>query len=161
MSQEKPDYQAVLKDLEDRRAKIDAMIAFVRGVILGEAVDLTGLGSSSNGTQSVPAIGDGKIPTDAFFGMSVNDAIKKLLEMRKRPMGVAEIQRSLEESGITTMSKNFYTTVYTALDRGEGEDFAKIKRQWGLAKWYGGRVAKRTDRAKPAAADQEEEGKED
>ncbi len=143
MSQEKPDYQAVLKDLEEKRAQIEAAIMAIRAFLLGEKVE--GIPPSASNGGSTLNTGTGEMTSDAFFGMAVNDAIKKYLRIRKRPQGVTEIMKALQEGGITTMSKNFYTTVYTALDRGEGEDFVKVKRgQWGLTEWYPGRVSRKS-----------------
>lgn len=136
MNQEQVDYSAVLTDLKERRAKLDATILAIEEMlgITGEAP--SDLGQSSNTSKK----NEGKIRSDSFFGMSVGDAARKYLEIVKAPKSAKEIMQALEDGGLTHTSKHFYGTVFTALVRREKNegDITKVKSEWGLTEWYPG-----------------------
>lgn len=129
------DYAAVLADLEGRRAAIDAAIDAVRQIV------------ASGGGPSNPKMPVGKlmshadIPQDAFFSMSVPDAVKKYLAMMKQPRGTKDIIDALEKGGLQHQSENFYTTVHSTLLRREKQkgDIIRFKRKWAIAEWYSGK----------------------
>jgi hypothetical protein len=127
------DYQAVLEDLRARRASLDAAI---------EALEqLNGTpGGNTTGT-TVSSASSSTLRSDAFFGMGIGDAAVKYLGIVKAPKNIGQITAALGQGGLTHTSKNFYNTVFTALQRrveNEG-DITRVKRgEYGLTVWYPG-----------------------
>ena len=79
-----------------------------------------------------------KIGSDTFFGMRVPAAIRKCLEIMKKPMTTKEIKDALIDGGFTTSARNFYNAVHAALTRmrKRGETVQLGDKKWGLASWY-------------------------
>ncbi len=144
---EETDYEKLLADLEEERAGIDLMIAFVKRRMgkLAEAA-----------SSALPAKPAGTIPErsfrlqqDTFFRMSVPDAIKKYLNIVKRPKTAKDITAGLDSGGLTHQAKNLYATVYPTLLRMEkANEVVRVgKGEWGLAEWYpSGRKASQEDK---------------
>lgn len=124
------DYQAVLADLEERKANIEAAIDGVKA-ILGE------VGGIPHAKGDFPV----SVSSDTFFGMSIVDATVKYLRMNKSKKSTREIVDALESGGMTTTSKNFTNTVYALLFRSQKLDgeVIRVGNGWGLAEWYPGR----------------------
>lgn len=131
-------YEAVLADLEAKRAAIDNAITVIKQVI-GMAVDLPA-GVPAGEPLNKRTFKPDEIPSDAFFNMSVGDATRKYLSMVRQTRSTKDIVETLERGGLTHTSKNFYGTVHTALLRREKEpgDLIRVKRKWGLSEWYPG-----------------------
>lgn len=130
------DYAAVLADLEARRAQIDAAIAFIRPLV-GTSSALSPVVSgqvmpSANGTM--------ELREDSFFSLSIPEAAKKFLSMRKRSATTPEIIDALRRGGqINASSNNYEKTVGSVLNRAHatGAGIVRVKRgTWGLAEWY-------------------------
>lgn len=140
-------YEAVIADLEARREALDKIIAglkevshtFVQSVATAQ-VDVRPDLPAAHVTRS-----------DAFFGMTIPDAIRKYLTMAKRPQSPKAIATALELGGLPHQSKNFYGTVFTALKRQEGKDLVKVKSEWALSEWYSG--LRKTSTKGPAKTD--------
>ena len=81
-------------------------------------------------------LGKGANQRACALRMAVGDAIAKYLGVTKQPRSVQKIADALEKGGLPHKSKNLYTTVYTALVRGQGKRFSKVKKDWGLTEWY-------------------------
>jgi len=134
-------YEAVLADLIARRDKLNAAIAAVEAIIgSGTAVSVAVTGvSATASTGNVGTVAATPIESDAFFNLSVPDATRKLLKMRKRPQSTQEIAAALEAGGVLHQSANFANTVGAVLariDKGGG-DIVKLDRaKFGLAEWY-------------------------
>src|SRR5262245_26852820 len=93
------DYTAVLADLEARKAdlesqkaQIEAAIAVITALVNGGlpppvnvAAPAAAAAPPSNGNANV------EIQSDTFFGLSILDAAKKYMGMRKRPSSAGEI----------------------------------------------------------------------
>jgi len=129
-----PDYAAVLADLKERRAQLDAAIAAIEVII---------------GGPSVPSGSSEPLRPDSFFNMTAIEAATKYLAMKKAPQTPTEIAEALETGGFTHSSKNLANTLYTALQRsyeGSGE-VIKVGRKWGLVEWYPGRPRKKVREA--------------
>ena len=127
------DYQAVLKDLEARKADLESAIQSVKR-ILGQSV------SPNNGFQS-SANSSGELAIDAFFGMSIPNATKKFLAHCKKPTGSSKIAEVLIKHGMVTSSKNFKNNVNSVLYRysKDSGDIVRLHgKEWGLAEWYPG-----------------------
>jgi hypothetical protein len=134
------DYEAVIADLDAKRAALDAAIAALRlAVSIGAQVTMGTAGA-------VPAkpIDPASIPDDAFFGLSIGEAAKKYLLMVKRKQSVREIADALERGGLPHTSSNFVNTVATMLNRtAKDQELVRVGRgEWGLAAWYGNRRPK-------------------
>jgi hypothetical protein len=135
------DYEAVLADLEAKRASLDTAIAALR-------VTMNLSASAAPGASAMPSakpIDPASIQDDAFFGLSIGEAAKKYLQMVRRKQSVKEIAEALERGGLPHTSANFVNTVGTMLNRAALSDpeFVRVGRgEWGLAAWYGNRRPK-------------------
>ena len=78
------------------------------------------------------------IPSDAFFRMSVPEAITKYLNMVKGPRSAKEITQALKEGGFTSKAQNLYATVFPTLMRMKKAGVVdKVSgSNWGLVAWY-------------------------
>ncbi len=138
------DYNAVLADLEAKRSQIDAAIAVIRSLVAGGGGDMGGAAISGDDAAAaitspgVTARVGSAIQTDSFFGMSTSQAVRKFLNMMKRPQTPKAIAEALIQGG-QVHSVDYDTTyrnVYTALTR--SKDFVKTRtKDWGLTEWYG------------------------
>ena len=128
MAQEFSDpYEAVIADLESQKATIDQTIANLKQL------------RAKAGMPIAVTIGGivAEIPSDAFLGLSIGDAAKKYLGMVRQKKTTSDIADGLEKGGVVNQSKNFYSTVFTALTRASsGGGVVKIGNEWGLAEWY-------------------------
>ena len=104
------------------------------------------MGLAGEGSQGTPSQTHGpngsEIEPDSFFGMSILDAAKKFLAMKKKPQTTADVATALEQGGMTHSSGNWGNTVGSVLNRSDasGGEIVKVKRGiWGLAAWYPGR----------------------
>jgi hypothetical protein len=132
------DYKAVLKDLEAQKARIDAAIAGVRQLLSMPALG-SGAGSAAAGAEPV------NLSDHPFLGMSIGEASKKYLQMKKSKQTVKEIADALERGGLHHVSTNFPATVATMVNRYAKTDSELIsagKGEWALAAWYGNRRPK-------------------
>ncbi len=123
------DYVAVLADLLARRESLDKAIEAVRP-LAGQSAPRANL--ALNGIE---------IRSDTFFGLSVPEAIRKLMAMKRKPLTPAEIAEDLEKGGLTHSSASFVNTVGSVLHRlAKGDSgIILVKRgQYGLAEWYPG-----------------------
>ena len=142
------DYNAVLADMEAKRAALDSAIIGIRQWL--------SLGGSSEDSQGASSVFFEKKPEtpelkfDTFFGLSIPDAIRKFLGMMKRPQSVSDITKALHTGGLTTTSKNLLTTVGSTLSRLKqvDGDLVSVQGKWALRQWYTGmrdeKVAKGT-----------------
>jgi hypothetical protein len=123
MSGEQINYDAVLADLEARKAQLEAAIAAIK------AIASQG-GSGPNPSGSGPHVGP-----SAFLGMSIPDAAKKYLSGVKEKKPTQEIIDALVAGGLPPSK---YTTVYNILTRRQKQvgDIVNMKGDWGLAEWY-------------------------
>jgi hypothetical protein len=137
-------YEAVLADLRQKRARIDMAIAFLEEQMLGGPGG-SPLGPPPEGGESLADAGAGSIPEqpatlskqvkeDTFFNLSATDAARKYLGMMKRPAATAEMVAAFQQGGFLTTAKNFYSNLYTSLKR--SPDFVSVKGKWALAEWY-------------------------
>jgi hypothetical protein len=130
-------YAAVLADLEAQRAKIDAAISTIKALQSGGLMVAVTPGSTS---QSSPNHGALEIPVDAFHRLSVSQAIKKYLGMRRKPATTQELVEALIAGGQSgSDGANFNVVVNNTLNRMQAPDgvITKVKRGvWGLKEWY-------------------------
>jgi hypothetical protein len=129
-------YEAVLADLEARRAQLDSAIAAIKA-IMGQAGVMA---ASSSTAQRITDFSE--IASDTFFGLGIAAGTKKLLEMMKRKLSTKEIMEGLRQGGLEPSK---YRNVYAILNQretGKG-DIINVNGDWGLAEWYPGRKARR------------------
>jgi hypothetical protein len=140
-------YESVINDLLAKRAQIDQTIALL--------TELRGGGGSA--APMAQTAENGIIETAGMFlGMSIADATKKLLAMRKQTLGNVEITRELQAGGMALGSKDPVNTVGAVLTRRFNEvgDVVKVGRGiWGLKEWYPGRSFKPASRVSEILAD--------
>jgi hypothetical protein len=148
MSDAPINYEAVLADIDARIAKLQATR---EGIV--ELMALTG---------TLPTSGpSGKIPHDAFLGMSIPDATKKYLTITRQKKDTQAIIDALEQGGLT---RSVYSTVYAVLRRREKQvgDIINIKGDWALAAWHPnlrkGKITDETDELEEAEKLEEEMG---
>lgn len=132
-------YDAVLADLRAKRNQIDQAIQLLEALRAG--VSIPRVAPSAPPTQTVAAEGPG-----AFLGMSIPEAVKKLLASRKQAMGNADIVAALKAGGLAMGSKDPVNTVGSILGRRFDTvgDIVRVGRgTWGLAEWYPNRNFKK------------------
>lgn len=134
-------YDAVIADLEAKRAELDRHIEYItrlRDAFAG------GSAATADLSFQLSPVAQGKIPSDAFFGMTIADAAVKYLQIwaNRKPQSTNAIIEALEAGG---MEKKAYTTVYGILNRraNKEQDVVNVKGDWGLADWYGGSKARK------------------
>lgn len=158
------DYTAVLEDLENDRAELDALIAYIKRKKLGQGDNPTmqALGTStSTGGRPIIRPGTGMInftASDAYFGLGLIDAAKKYLGSVKAPKTAREIAEALVSGGFTTTSKDFKNTVFSVLFRESKQDgtLVKVNAGWGLTEWYPGlRRGSKASKSVPSLTDEE------
>lgn len=144
------DYNAVLADLEAKRSQIEAAIQGIRALV---ALGITDMPAGATVAQEASTTGDNGagpavrtpnastvpgIASDAFFKLSTAAAIKKYLNMAKRPQTARLIADALHAGGQihATDPQTAYMNVSSALRR--NADFEQTRtKEWGLAEWYG------------------------
>lgn len=160
------DLGAYLAQLKEERARLDIIIADVArrlGVDANgtsgsaSAVAATGTGAGASVRESIVT---GRVRSDEFFRMSIPEAVKRFLEIIKQPQSPTAIVNALKAGGVLSQSKNFYTTVWTALRRlrAAGE-LVNTPSGWGLSVWYpnkpkasGDETKQRKGKKRPKAA---------
>jgi hypothetical protein len=121
-------YEAVLADLEAKKAEIERAIATIRAV----------MGIQSAGGDPIPPGPRGGGPTPqpgAFLGMSIPEAAKKYLQTSRTKSSTKDIMAALEAGGLPPSK---YATVYGVLRRREEMvgDIVNMSGDWALAEWY-------------------------
>ena len=117
------DWAAALAEIE---AEIERLQA-TAGVIM-ERMGKAGLAPPGGGSG-------GGIRPDSFLKMSIPDATKKLLEIKRGKMDTQAIMDALEKGGLPPSK---YNSVYSTLRRRQKQigDIVSMKGDWGLAEWY-------------------------
>lgn len=137
MSEDKELIKKMLAEAEAEKTDLEGVITYLR-----RKLGLNTKSSSSPTNTHIEQEEAIELRSDSFFGMQVAEAIKKYLSIVKRPKPVSEIIEALEKGGLTSSSKNLYTTVMPTLIRKAKRDidFVKVSNgSWGLIEWYPGR----------------------
>jgi hypothetical protein len=133
-------YDKVIADLRAKREQIDQTITLLEAIRGGGSVGVATGGSTVNGIGLEITETAG-----TFLGMSIVDAAKKLLALRKRTMGNVEIARELQAGGLVLTSQEPANVIGSVLTRRFNQigDVVKVGRGiWGLKEWYPGRSFK-------------------
>ena len=129
-------YEAVLADLRAKRDQIDQTIELLTALREGR----TPAPQAPATEQPVETVSADT--TGMFLGMSIVDATKKLLALRKRAMGNADILTDLRAGGLVLTSNDPLNVVSSVLMRrfkAEGDIVRVDRGVWGLKEWYPGR----------------------
>lgn len=137
------DWAAALADIEARIAKLQATADTIRNVLM------------ASGSPNVPSGGPGgggNIKPDSFLKMSIPDATKKLLEMKRSKQSTQDIIDQLEQGGLP---RSKYNTVYSILARRSSQvgDIINMRGDWALAEWYPNHRPKKAKDAGSGTAD--------
>ena len=136
MSTEPINYEAVIADLEAKKAHLETMIAGLRAVS-----GLGNLGVPPSGGPGGMTPTSGKIAPDAFFGKSIPEAAVIHLGNVRKKLSTQELIDAMEAVGLP---KSKYNTVYAILRRRESQvgDIVNMQGEWGLASWFPNHVKK-------------------
>ncbi|KQN08055.1 hypothetical protein ASE85_17695 [Sphingobium sp. Leaf26] len=130
-------YEAVLLDLRAKRDQIDQTIMLLTAMRTGGSVSTENSVTHSQ-ESTVPDAG-------AYLGMSIVDAAKKLLGMRKRAMPNADIYAELKAGGLVLTGADPVNVISSVLTRRFNQvgDVVRVSRgTWGLKEWYPNRSFK-------------------
>jgi hypothetical protein len=140
------EYDAVIADLEHQLQEIQGTLDVLKRRRDQAGGGLTSSTVVTSPTGTVAARGrfvglgtDLAIASDAFFGMSIVDAVKKHLSVVKKPQDTKAIVDALESGGFRHTSKNFYGTIFSVLRRrakNEGDLVKVSSGLWALTDWY-------------------------
>jgi hypothetical protein len=121
MSDQPVNYEAVIADLEAKKAAIDNVITALRAL------------TSTSGTTAQAH--SGHIAPNEFHGLSITDAVKKYLGVLKQKQSTQDLIKALDAGGPPPVS---YPTLYAVLRRRQKTfgDIVNMKGDWGLAEWY-------------------------
>jgi hypothetical protein len=130
MSDMSINYEAVLADLEAKKAQLEAAIAGIR-LAMGQPGGPSSGPGGGGGTYSAAA----PPPHDAFIGLSIAEAAKKHLSTVRKKLSTQELMTAMEAGGLPNSK---YSTVYNVLRRREMQigDIINMKGDWALAEWY-------------------------
>lgn len=126
-------YDVVLADLKAKRDQIDQAIAALMA-LKGQSVQ-----SIQQVSQKVESAEITAVQPGVFLGLTIADAVKRLLTMRKTPLGTQEITEALIAGGVVFTSETPANTVGSVLHRQIkiGTDVVSVGRgKWALASWF-------------------------
>jgi|SRR5687767_7628819 len=132
--------ETLLAELRAERATLDVAIEALEKALgtISPETDTSGT-SAPNLSPPVSGVTSSEIPRNAFYGMTVPEAVVSYLSVTKRKQTAREIFAALRAGGLHTNSKNLYSGVYTALVRLErAGQVGKFGREWGLSAWFPG-----------------------
>ena len=118
-------YEAVLADLEARKAQLESAIAAIK--MIGAQGGTLGPNGGGGGSTTIG-------PSD-YLAMSIPEATKKHLTTTRQKRSTQDIMKALEAGGLPASK---YTTVYSILRRRENQvgDIINMQGDWALAEWY-------------------------
>lgn len=145
-------YDAVLADLRAKRDALDAHITFLEGM----RDSRLGIAPALTPPQVDPSSETAEDQAGMFLGMSIVDASKKLLKLRKRQLANAEILQNLQAGGMVLTGSDPLNVVSSVLTRRFNTvgDVVRVSRgTWGLKEWYPGRNFKPATKIETAGID--------
>lgn len=125
MGTEPINYEAVIADLEARIAQLQSAVAAIRAI--------AGMGPVPIAASQVSPSSNG-IASDAFLGMSIPEATKKLLTITRKRLSTPDVIKMLVQGGAPEPA---YNTAYAVLRRRQMQvgDILNINGEWGLRDW--------------------------
>lgn len=149
-------YELVLRDLYAKRAQIETAITAIEALRSGNA-------AVAAVSQAAPAANvNGDVQAGMFAGLSIAEAAKRLLAMKKQPMTTPEILAGLLAGGVVFSTATPGNTVGSVLHREtrQGNDVVSIGRgKWALSALIKnpGRFQKKGAKGEPLTEDAEGE----
>lgn len=132
-------YEVVLSDLRAKREQIDQAIKAIE-LLRGQGVAPAGIEPARASGSEEPVM------SGIFLGMSIADAAKKLLSMRKKAMSNADIAAGLRAGGLVMSPKtdhqNIVGSTLTRRFQHVGDVVRVDRGVWGLKEWYPNRTFK-------------------
>jgi len=132
------DFETLLSALEEERANLDKMIAWVKGKLPKADTNGSAKVEQVIALRANEPVRFPRLKPDTFFKMSFPKAIAECLNIMRRPLSAREITNALQEGGLTHKAKDLYQTVFPTLQRmkDKGEVDKLPNGDWGLAEWY-------------------------
>ena len=134
MPMEAIDYTYVLRDLRQRKAKLEAAIAAIEEMV-GPLTPVTGTALESGikpieeESTSFPLLGP-------YTGKTIIAATTDFLRRAGKPQHISMILQALKDGGHHTNSKNLYRTVYNTLNSNLEKEISRTRGgHWGLKEW--------------------------
>jgi hypothetical protein len=126
--------------IEELRAKRDIIDSAIRllesirdGSFMAGLPTLPTGAAPAGGPISPPMSGD--IAPGTFHGMGIQEAVKKLLLLRKRTMDAPELSADLRAGGLSFAPKSIASVLHRSFVNG-GDIVRKERGKWGLQEWY-------------------------
>ncbi len=129
-------YEAVVADLEAKRAEIDAALAAIRRY---RAIGAAAVAATPVATIHTEAPAATLSESSPFFGLGFREASPKQLAIVGKPQTVNEIWEALKAAGYQTAHNNPPNAVHTALRRREKTHHDVLvvgEGKWGRTEWY-------------------------
>jgi hypothetical protein len=128
-------YEAVLADMKSKIAQLQQAVATIEAIRAGQPM------SNQEVSPSTPTSANTQILPGMFHGMSILEASKQLLAMRKKPLGTPEITEGIIAGGVVFSTATPGNTVGSVLHReankpGGGSVVSVGRGTWGLPAWY-------------------------
>ena len=119
MNDQPAHYDAVIADLRAKRDQIDQLIQTLEMLKTGVPLTLATSGQSLGmlGTPAPAQVDSGPMPSGTFLGLGIEEGVKKLLSLRKRPMSAQEIAADLLAGGLHLKSETPANTIASVLSR--------------------------------------------
>lgn len=128
------DYTYVLRDLRQRKAKLEAAIAAIEELV-GPLTPVTGTALEAviepvaEENSSSPLIGP-------YTGKTIIASATDFLRSAGKPQHISMILHALRQGGYHTNSKNLYRTVYNTLNSNLDKEISRTRGgHWGLKEW--------------------------
>ena len=136
MAFEKFDYNAILADMKVKRSALDTSIAGLEAALasgaLGQATEGDGISVSSAAPLGQPM----DLPSGAFLGKSMPDAIKLYLSAVRQRKTAKDIAIALKAGGMVSTSDDFESVVQASVQRLKSMgQLLKFADGWGLTEW--------------------------
>ena len=139
-------YEVVIADLTAKRDQLDNLISTLVAFRAAPGSALFGPMSIPS-TSAIPDVENSVVGAGDFLGLSIVDAARKLLAMRKRAMTNAEILAEIKSGGVVLTGADPLNVVGSVLTRRFSQigDVVRVARgTWGLKEWYPNRTFKPT-----------------
>jgi hypothetical protein len=147
-------YDAAIAEIRAQRDLLDQTLKTLESLRDGTpmaSATATVTPSTSTDAISPPTVGESEIPHGTFHGMGIEDAVRRLLQIRKRTMGATEIYGALRQGGPHLQGETPSNTITSVLSRAfnsGNSDIVRVSRGlWGLQEWYPTRRFNRTPAA--------------
>lgn len=130
-------YDAVLADLRSKRDQLDQTIRLLESLRGSLAAPVPSAAPDAASIAKIEHVSEENEGT--FLGLTIPEAAKKLLLIRKKALGNAEIAAGLQAGGLVMKSADPVNTIGAVMTRRflQVGDVVKVGRGvWGLKEWY-------------------------